>query len=209
MRLTVRMTSSASPESRLPRLEPPSTRRPMPVARSRLDPRAVGGSGARREQAALLVHPAERGYVVVRAEQDPRLTRAGLRGEVGLPLGQPVRALGDPAGHVGCVPVPHRPSEHREREPVDLEVDDPGNVRCGSRRPGGGRFAGRRAAVYVSSSFVPKITSRTTLTAATRSAASSAQPKLSTTKVFSSRSEASWSTTALRIRTSTKPSASM
>ena len=63
--------------------------------------------------------------------------------------------------------------------------------------------------VYVSSSFVPKITSRNTLTAATRRAASSAQPKLSTTKVFSSRSEASLSTTALRIRTSTKPSASM
>ena len=35
MRLTVRMTSSASPERRLPRLEPPFVSSPMPVARSR------------------------------------------------------------------------------------------------------------------------------------------------------------------------------
>ena len=48
----------------------------------------------------------------------------------------------------------------------------------------------------MSSSFVPKITSRTTLTAATMSAASSAQPKLSTVNVFSSTSEASFSTKA-------------
>ena len=96
-----------------------------------LDARTVGGSGARRERGALLVHPAERRDVVVGAEQDPRLARPGLGGEVGLPLGQPVRAFGDPAGHVGCVPVPHRAPEHREREPVDLEVDDPGNVGCG------------------------------------------------------------------------------
>ena len=32
IRLTVRITSSASPESRFPRLPPPSTRSPLPVA---------------------------------------------------------------------------------------------------------------------------------------------------------------------------------
>ena len=152
----------------------------MPVARSALDPRAVGGSRARREHAALLVHPAERRDVVVGAEQDPRLARPRLRGEVGLPLGQPVRAFGEPAGHVGCVPVPHRPPEHREREPVDLEVDDPGNVGCGSRRPDGGRSAGRRAACTCrrrSSRRSPR-GRRSRLRRA--SAASSAQPKLST-----------------------------
>src|SRR5215204_4703440 len=61
--------------------------------------------------------------------------------------------------------------------------------------------------VYVSSSSVPKITSSTTLTAATTSAPSSAQPKLSTTNVFSSTSEASFSTTAFNSRTRMKPSA--
>ena len=35
IRLTVRMTSSASPDSRLPRLDPPSTSSPTPVARRR------------------------------------------------------------------------------------------------------------------------------------------------------------------------------
>ena len=29
---------------------------------------------------------------------------------------------------VGCAPVPHRPSKHREGEPVDLEEDDPRHV---------------------------------------------------------------------------------
>ena len=47
------------------------------------------------------------------------------------PTRSTVRAVGKPAGHVGGVAVPHRPPEHREREPVDLEVDDPGNVRRG------------------------------------------------------------------------------
>ncbi len=70
-------------------------------------------------------------------------------------------------------------------------------IRCTTRRE------------YVSSSFVPKITSRTTLTAATMSAASSAQPKLSTVNVFSSTSEASFSTKAFSARTSRKPRASM
>ena len=93
-----------------------------------LDARAVGGSRARGEQAGLLVHPAKRRDVVVRAEQDSRLARPRLRGEIRLPLGEPVRPLGDPARHGGGVAVPHRPAEDREREPVDLEVDDPRHV---------------------------------------------------------------------------------
>ena len=63
-----------------------------------LDARAVGGRRAGREQAGLLVHPPERGDVLVRAEQDAGLARAGLRREIGLPLGQlvacPPRASG-------------------------------------------------------------------------------------------------------------------
>ena len=97
-----------------------------------LDACAVVRRRAGRQHPALLVHPAERRDVLVRAEQDPRLARPGLRGQVGLPLGQPVRAFRDPAGHVGRVPVPHRPPEDGERESVDLEEDDPGLVRAGA-----------------------------------------------------------------------------
>ena len=57
--------------------------------------------------------------------------------------------------------------EHREREPVDLEVDDPGNLAFGSPPPWRRAIRWTTRSVYVSSSFVPKITSRTTLTAAT------------------------------------------
>ena len=45
--LTVRITSSASPESRLPRLAPPFTSRPAPVARVR----SISAQSAGAEQA--------------------------------------------------------------------------------------------------------------------------------------------------------------
>ena len=108
-----------------------------------LDAGAVAGGRARREQAGLLVDPAERGDVVVGAEQDPRLARARLRGEIGLPLGQVMRAFRDPARHVRGVAVPHRAPEHGQREAVDLEEDDARARPFASRLPAGGRSAGR------------------------------------------------------------------
>ena len=39
-----------------------------------------------------------------------------------------MRTVGQPAGHGRGVAVPHRPAQHGQREPVDLEVDDPGDV---------------------------------------------------------------------------------
>ena len=36
--------------------------------------------------------------------------------------------LRSPAGHVRGVAVAHRPAEHRQSQPVDLEEDDPGDV---------------------------------------------------------------------------------
>src|SRR5207302_11122527 len=61
-----------------------------------LDRRAVVGGGAGDHLPGLLVHPAERGDVVVGAEQDARLTRPGLGAEVRLPLREAVRAGLDP-----------------------------------------------------------------------------------------------------------------
>ena len=96
-----------------------------------LDLRAVRRRRAGHQRRRLLLHPAERGDVLVRPQQDPRLAGAGLRGEIGLPLGQPVRVVGQPAGHVRRVAVAHRPAQHGQREPVDLEEDDPGDVGAG------------------------------------------------------------------------------
>ena len=92
-----------------------------------LDLGAVRRRRARHHRRRLLLHPAERRDVLVRTQQDARLAGAGLRGEVRLPLGQTMR-LARPAGHVRRVPVAHRPAQHGQREPVDLEVDDPGDV---------------------------------------------------------------------------------
>ena len=58
-----------------------------------LDLGAVGRRRAGVSPPRLLLDPAERGDVVVRAEQDPGLARAGLRREVGLPLDEAMRPL--------------------------------------------------------------------------------------------------------------------
>ena len=101
---------------------------PDPAGEAALDLRAVGRRRARDHTPRRLLDPAEGGDVVVGAEQDARLARPGLRGEVGLPLDQAVAVLGDPAGHGGRVAVAHGVAQHRQREPVDLEVDDARHV---------------------------------------------------------------------------------
>ena len=80
-----------------------------------LDLRAVRRRRARHHLSGLLLDPAEGGDVLVRAEQDAGLARAGLRAQIGLPFGQPVRAAAEPAGHLGDVAVAHRPLQHRQR----------------------------------------------------------------------------------------------
>jgi fido (protein-threonine AMPylation protein) len=42
-----------------------------------------------------------------------------------------VRVLGQPAGHRGGVAVAHRAPQNGQREPIDLQVDDPGDVGLG------------------------------------------------------------------------------
>ena len=71
IRLTVRITSSASPDSRLPRLAPPSTSRPDAVCVPALDLGAVGRRRAGHHTPGLLLHPPERRDILVRAKQDP------------------------------------------------------------------------------------------------------------------------------------------
>ena len=92
---------------------------------------AVRRRRARHQRGGLLLDPPERRDVLVGAEQDPGLARAGLRGEIGLPFGKAVGAVGHPARHVRGIAVTHRAAQDRQREPVDLEVDDPGDVGSG------------------------------------------------------------------------------
>ena len=117
----------------LSREEIPATRPSVPkqpvAGVAALDLLAVGGRRAGHHDPALLLDPAEGRDVLVRAEQDPRLARARLGREIGLPLEKRCEPVREPAGHRRCVAVPHRALEHRLREAVDLEEDDPGDVR--------------------------------------------------------------------------------
>ncbi len=114
----------------VPRLAPPSARSPIPVPRRRSISAQSGGAEHVMSRRGLLLHPAEGRDVLVRPEQDPGLTCTRLRGEIRLPFGQLVRVVGDPARHVRRVSVSHGAAQHGQREPVDLEVDDPRNVRA-------------------------------------------------------------------------------
>ena len=98
-----------------------------PGAEPPLELGAVRRRRAGHHRRRLLLHPAERGDVLVRPQQDPRLARPRLRGEIRLPLDKTVR-LPCPTGHVRRIAVPQRPPQHRQREPVDLQIDDPGHV---------------------------------------------------------------------------------
>ena len=111
------------PAARAAVREQPDAGRPPP-----LDLGAVGRRRAGHHPLRLLLDPAEGGNVLVRAEQDPGLARSGLGGEVGLPLDEAVAVLADPAREVRARSRLHRALQDRQREPVDLEVDDPGHV---------------------------------------------------------------------------------
>ena len=111
-----------------------------------LDLGAVGGRRAGHQRAGLLLHPAERRDVLVRAEQDPGLAGAGLRGEVGSPTrragSRPRRSSAPCSGRCrrasrGAAPAARARRSRGRRSP---------GCPCESRRPGGGRCAGPRAA---------------------------------------------------------------
>ncbi len=145
-----------------------------------LDLDAVVGRRARHDPAGLLLDPAERGDVVVRAEQDPGLAGTRLRRQVGLPAEQLVRVVGEPARHHRRVPVAHRAAQHRQRQAVDLQVEDARHVGVLDLARPGGRCAACAAGRTSRRRPLRRAPARTVVTAATTSAAASAQPKLST-----------------------------
>ena len=147
IRLTVRITSSASPESRLPRLAPPSTSSPTPVAcRRSISAQSAGRRADHHHARVSFSTQRNAGMSSLEPEQDPGLAGAGLRRQVGLPLGELVAVLGDPARHRRRAAVAHRVAQHRQREPVDLQEDDPGHVGALLRALAARRSAWSRAA---------------------------------------------------------------
>ena len=159
MRLTVRITSSASPESRLPRLAPPFDEQPGAGRVAALDLGAVGGRRAGHQRARSPSRPTgTRGC--------PRSSRAGCR-----PGSRPSARRGraptrrggsrprrSSAPSFGRAPVAHRMAQHRQREPVDLEEEDPRACRCDVWPPWRRAMRWITRSVYSSSSFVPVTT---------------------------------------------------
>ena len=95
--LIVSIECGASPERMLARLAPSACSRPAPVGVPPLDLFRVARVVGDDRRAAVLLPPAEGRHVLVGAVQQPRLAGAGLRGPVGLPALQPVRAAAQPA----------------------------------------------------------------------------------------------------------------
>ena len=101
---------------------------PVPGGVPPLDLLAVRRRRARHQPTRLLLDPAEGGDVVVGAQQEAGLRGASLRGQVGLPFRQAMGALGQPARHLGRVPVAHGAPQHRQGQAVDLQVEDARHV---------------------------------------------------------------------------------
>ena len=112
-RLTVRITSSASPESRFPRLPPPSTSRPFPVACRR----SISAQSSGAEHVISLPDSFSTQRNAGMSSFEPSRMPAWLApvcDEKSVSHStQPVRALLEPAGQLGRVAVAHRPLEHR------------------------------------------------------------------------------------------------
>ena len=94
----------------------------------RLDLCAVRRTGAGDQLRRLFLDPAKCRDVLIRAQQDPGLACPGLRGEVGLPLREAMRAVGQPGRHVRRAPIAHCALQHGQRKAVDLEEDDARSV---------------------------------------------------------------------------------
>ncbi len=101
---------------------------PLPVRDPLLDRSDVPRPRRRDLAAGLLVPPAKRRDVLVRAVQDAGLRGSGLRRPIALPADQVMAAVVDPSGHRGRVPVPDRPHQHGMGEAVDLEEVQGRNV---------------------------------------------------------------------------------
>ena len=201
----MRIRCSASPESRFPRLAPPSRSRPAPV-KAVVDLGAVGWPPAGHRPPALLLDPSERRDVLVGAKQDRPGWRRSRTG-----MSPTRRARREPSAiqRAICRALPSRiAAQHRQAETIDLEEDDPGHVvRTCSPERRAMRCVTR--SMYVSSSFVRKIGSRVTEATDATNAAPSAAHHESTEIAFGAMSATSMNIAASSASTSRTPSTSV
>ena len=127
--LIVSIECGASPERMLARLAPSACSSPRPSEWRRSSSSASRGWLVTIARVAVLLPPAEGRHVVVVAVQEPGLAGAGLRGPVGLPALEPVRAARAASAPMwGALPSAQRPAQDVVGEAVDLEEDDAGHV---------------------------------------------------------------------------------
>ena len=204
IRLTVRMTWSASPESRLPRLAPPLVRSPAPVACRR----SISAQSFGAEQAIIVPVSFSTQRKAGMSSFEPSRIPAWLA---------PVcdeRSVSHSSRR--CVPcsshraitgaLPSRIARRRIGSPspsISRKTIPGTSVRIWSFDRRAMRWTTRN--VYVSSSFVPNTVSSTTVTADARSAATSAHQKESTWIASGAISEAAQSIAASTSRISRNP----
>ena len=207
-RLTVRITASASPENRLPRLAPSPVSRPSPVAQRR----SISAQSAGDEHDITFPDSFSTHRNAGMSSFEPSRIPAWLA-----PVCE-LRSVSHSASR--CVSlVRHRcisgttPSRIARASTGNASPSISRNTIPGSevRTWPPCRRATRliTRSMYVSSSLTPRITSITTLAAAITSAAASAQPNESTWIELLSTFDAISSTTASSTSTSTKLSASV
>ena len=208
MRLTVRITWSASPERRLPRLAPPSVSSPTPVPWRRSSSAQSGGAEHVMSVAVSFSTQRKAGMFSF----EPRRMPAWLAPVCDERSGShsTKRWLSSASQRAMFGALPSRIARWRtgSASPSISRKTRPGTS-VSTRSPERRAMRSITRSVYVSSSFVPNTTSSTTVTAAAMSAVSSAHQKLSTFTPRSLRSEAARSMSASRTRTSRKPRTSV
>ena len=207
MRLTVRIVSSASPDSRLPRLAPPSTSSPLPVARRRSISTQSSGEEHARSRPVSFSTQRNAGMSSLEPSRIPAwLAPVCDERSVSHSASRYPSSAIQPA-IVGALPSRMASRRTGSARPSISRKMIPGT--WWSRSPW--RRAMRRVTLrlYWSSSFVPRTACRTRLAAAITSDATSASPNEST-RMSSGRSRfAAISSPASAMSTSRKPATSM
>src|SRR5829696_2021220 len=207
IRLTVRITASASPDRRLPRLAPPSTSSPFPVARSRSIRAQSSGaeqviivpvSFSTQRNAGMSWFEPSRMPAWLAPVCDDRSGSHSMR-----------RCVSSLSQRAMFGALPSRIARRRTgnaRPSISRKMIPGASVRVAPPCRRAMRWTTR--SVYVSSSFAEKTTSSTTLMAASTRAASSAHQNESTVKL-SRMSAANWSRSALTTSASRNPNTSV
>ena len=202
--LTVRITSSAPPERRFPRLVPPSTSRPEPFVRRRSI--SLQSPGAEHVISVPVSFSTQRkaGMSSFEPSRIPAWLAPVWDERIGFPLDELVRAGREPACHLRCVAIAERSLKHGVGEAVDLDEDDAGPVAV-NLLPERRAIRSITRSEYVSSLLTPSAIWNTSVAAAAARAPARAQPNVSTTMESLTMMAAVQRTAASRTRATRNP----